>query len=145
MSRAFPRPMFAWRGLMCLGSLFCVPALARAQTSTNSGAAGESDGSSVFSLQQSMPKSPSLAGRYLQEDEGGAGEAFSDPQILWPGFLYGMSGFEKMPLPVSQPFYFEDPFIPPISASSICITTSLRAAHCVAGTCKPSRCRFAWR
>ncbi len=43
---------------------------------------------------------------------GAGGSAFSDSKFLWPGFLRGMRGFEKMVLPVSQPLYFEEPFYP---------------------------------
>ena len=63
----------------------------------------------MFSLRQSLNDDGGAGARYLQ-DEGG-GDVSSDSQILWPGFLYGMSGFEKMPLPVSSPLYFEEPFI----------------------------------
>lgn len=38
-------------------------------------------------------------------------EINKDPQILWPGFLWGLRGFDEMPKPVGMPFYFEDPFI----------------------------------
>lgn len=34
-----------------------------------------------------------------------------DPEILWPGFLNGMRGFEHFHEPIGQPLYFESPFI----------------------------------
>lgn len=33
-----------------------------------------------------------------------------DPQILWPGFLNGLRGFENFYEPVGMPLYFESPF-----------------------------------
>lgn len=36
--------------------------------------------------------------------------AHGDPQILWPGFLSGLRGFEHFYGPVSDPIYFETPF-----------------------------------
>ncbi|HMQ15628.1 MAG TPA: hypothetical protein PKC49_06605, partial [Phycisphaerae bacterium] len=35
----------------------------------------------------------------------------NDPEILWPGFLTGMRGFEGFYEPIGQPLYFESPFI----------------------------------
>lgn len=34
----------------------------------------------------------------------------SDPEILWPGFLSGLRGFEHFYEPVGNPLYFESPF-----------------------------------
>lgn len=34
-----------------------------------------------------------------------------DPEILWPGFLSGMRGFENFFEPIGQPLYFESPLI----------------------------------
>lgn len=34
----------------------------------------------------------------------------SDNEILWPGFLHGLRGFEHFYEPVGQPIYFESPF-----------------------------------
>jgi len=38
-------------------------------------------------------------------------ESADQPEILWPGFLYGLSGFEDFAHPVSSPIYNHDPFI----------------------------------
>lgn len=35
----------------------------------------------------------------------------SDPEVLWPGFLSGMRGFEHFYDPIGQPIYFESPFV----------------------------------
>ncbi len=35
----------------------------------------------------------------------------NDPEILWPGLLTGMRGFEHFYEPVGNPLYFESPFI----------------------------------
>lgn len=35
----------------------------------------------------------------------------SDPEVLWPGFLSGMRGFEHFYEPVGNPLYFESPFV----------------------------------
>ncbi|MBW7904259.1 MAG: hypothetical protein LC135_13010 [Phycisphaerae bacterium] len=35
----------------------------------------------------------------------------NDPEILWPGFLTGMRGFEGFYEPIGSPLYFESPFI----------------------------------
>jgi hypothetical protein len=41
-----------------------------------------------------------------------SGERFhSDPEVLWPGFLSGLRGFEQFYDPIGQPIYFESPFI----------------------------------
>lgn len=34
-----------------------------------------------------------------------------DPEILWPGFLWGLRGFEHFHEPISNPLYFESPLI----------------------------------
>lgn len=34
----------------------------------------------------------------------------SDPELLWPGFLNGLRGFEHFYEPVGNPLYFESPF-----------------------------------
>ncbi len=34
-----------------------------------------------------------------------------DPEVLWPGFLWGLRGFEHFHEPISNPLYFESPFI----------------------------------
>ncbi len=34
----------------------------------------------------------------------------SDPEVLWPGFLSGLRGFEGFYEPVGNPLYFESPF-----------------------------------
>jgi hypothetical protein len=36
--------------------------------------------------------------------------AHSDPEILWPGFLSGLRGFEHFYEPIGNPLYFESPF-----------------------------------
>ena len=35
----------------------------------------------------------------------------SDPEVLWPGFLSGMRGFEHFYEPIGNPLYFESPFV----------------------------------
>ena len=105
MTRAGLKAMRARRSFVFLAAWCCAPLIAEGGTAN----AGPADNDQVFSLRPSLNDDGGAGARYLQ-DEGG-GDAFSDSQILWPGFLHGMSGFEKMPLPVSQPLYFEDPFI----------------------------------
>jgi hypothetical protein len=34
----------------------------------------------------------------------------SDPEVLWPGFLSGLRGFDHFYAPVGNPLYFESPF-----------------------------------
>ena len=86
--------MGARRSFVFLAAWCCAPLVAQGGTEN----AGSPDSDRMFSLMQSMKDDSGAGARYLQEGEG---DAFSDSQILWPGFLYGMSGFEKMPLPVS--------------------------------------------
>ena len=105
MTRAASKAMSARRSFVFLAAWCCAPLIVQGGTAD----AGSPDNDQMFSLRQSLNDDGGAGARYLQDDSGG--DAFSDSQILWPGFLYGMSGFEKMPLPVSQPFYFEDPFI----------------------------------
>jgi hypothetical protein len=39
------------------------------------------------------------------------GRFHNDPEILWPGFLTGMRGFEHFYEPIGNPLYFESPFV----------------------------------
>ncbi|MCH7814542.1 MAG: hypothetical protein IID40_11050 [Planctomycetes bacterium] len=58
----------------------------------------------------------SLADAFRQTDpgSGGSSDAASSSagvDLLWPGFMTGLSGFEGFVKPVGMPIYFEDPFI----------------------------------
>lgn len=39
----------------------------------------------------------------------GGGRAHSEPEVLWPGFLNGLRGFEHFYEPIGNPIYFESP------------------------------------
>ncbi len=97
MTRAGLKAMRARRSFVFLAAWCCAPLIAEGGTAN----AGPADNDQVFSLRPSLNDDGGAGARYLQ-DEGG-GDAFSDSPRLWPGFLHGMSGFEKMPPPVSQP------------------------------------------
>ena len=58
----------------------------------------------------------SLADAFRQTDPGGGGSSGAasssfGADLLWPGFMTGLSGFEGFVKPVGMPIYFEDPFI----------------------------------
>lgn len=111
MTRACLKPKRRWGLWVLAAAALGMPAIAGAGPSTDPQDRGSAGADSMFSLRQTSQDGPAGAGRFLQDGEGGASELSTRSEILWPGFLYGMQGFEKMPLPVSQPLYFEDPFI----------------------------------
>lgn len=45
--------------------------------------------------------------RFLLSDQ----RFFGEPEVLWPGFLNGLRGFEHVAEPIGNPIYFESPFI----------------------------------
>lgn len=97
--------------LLALGALLAVPAWSSAQ---ESGAARPPDEpppaetarqSTIETTRMEYYEAPADA-TYLLSDQ----RAHSDPEILWPGFLTGMRGFEDFYEPIGQPLYFESPF-----------------------------------
>lgn len=52
------------------------------------------------------PGAGEIRGSYLL----GAERLHADPEVLWPGFLSGLRGFEHFYAPVGMPIYFETPF-----------------------------------
>ncbi len=57
----------------------------------------------------------SLAPQAVEEEMGGTESETmvveDNPELLWPGFLWGDRHFRHKPRPVTMPYYFEDPFI----------------------------------
>lgn len=51
------------------------------------------------------PAATASAGGYLLSDR----RIHEDPELLWPGFLSGLRGFEGFHWPVGNPIYFEPP------------------------------------
>jgi hypothetical protein len=64
--------------------------------------------SPMASVAQAAPAAPARA---KAPSLFGGERWHNDPEVLWPGFLTGMTGFEQFHEPVSSPIYFESALV----------------------------------